>query len=186
MQHRASIASLDRIDALVLDSEGRQALAAIRSYGRTGLRVGAVVCEPRQRVALGQRSRWARVRPVVTDFATDPEAYCEDVLALIERHGASMVLPCHDGSIEALRPHRHLIERRAALALASEAALELAIDKRRTVALARQLGIAAPTNIEVHDVSDLRAALAEVGYPAVMKPVWSWVQANGEGTRLSC
>jgi predicted ATP-grasp superfamily ATP-dependent carboligase len=170
----------------VLDAEGRQALAAIRSLGQAGLSVGAVVCDSRQRVALGQRSRWARVRPVVSDFATDPEAYAHDVVALTERLGASMVLPCHDGSIEALRSHRHQIERRAGLALASEAALELAVDKRRTVALAKQLGIGVPTNIEVHDVSDLRAALADVGYPAVMKPVWSWVQANGGGTRLSC
>jgi predicted ATP-grasp superfamily ATP-dependent carboligase len=97
-----------------------------------------------------------------------------------------MVVPCHDGSIAALRPRRHLIEQKTALALASEAALDLAIDKRRTVTLARQLGIAVPTNIEVQGVSDLRAALDETGYPAVMKPVLSWVQSHGEGTRLSC
>lgn len=176
----------DRIDTLVLDSEGRQALAAIRSYGQKGLAVGAVACASRQRVALGHRSRWARVRPVVLDFSVDPDGYIDAVLAVIERHGASMVLPCHDGSIEALRPRRHEIERRAALALASEAALDLAIDKRRTMALAKQLGVAVPTYIEIGSESDLRAGLKEIGYPAVMKPIWSWVQHNGEGTRLSC
>jgi predicted ATP-grasp superfamily ATP-dependent carboligase len=177
---------VDHLDSLVLDAEGRQALAAVRSYGRKGLPVGAVACAGREHVALGQRSRWARVRPSVPDFGVDPDGYAERVLSLIEHHGVSMVLPCHDGSIDALRPRRVDIERRAALALASEAALDIAIDKRRTMVLAKQLGLSVPVNIEVRDGSELRAALAQVGYPAVMKPVWSWVTSNGAGTRLSC
>lgn len=176
----------DKIDTLVLDAEGRQALAAVRSYGRQGLAVGAVSCASRERVALSQRSRWSRVAPVVPDFNLHPDDFVAAVLGLIDRHRVDMVLPCHDGSIEALRTRRSDIERKTALALASNRALDLAIDKRLTMGLARQLGLAVPLGFEVHDESDLRAALAEVGYPAVMKPVWSWVAADGAGQRLSC
>jgi predicted ATP-grasp superfamily ATP-dependent carboligase len=172
---------------LVLDAEGRQALAAVRTYGRQGLAVGAVACESQQRVALAQRSRWSRLAPVVPDFSEAPDAYIAAVLALIDRHRIDVVVPSHDGSIEALRARRADVERRTALALASNRALDLAIDKRRTMALATQLGVAVPMGFEVRDESDLRAALAEIGYPAVMKPVWSWVAGDGAaGRRLSC
>jgi predicted ATP-grasp superfamily ATP-dependent carboligase len=64
--------------------------------------------------------------------------------------------------------------------------LAVATSKPRTLALAAELGIATPQSIPVTNFSDLRAALDVVGYPAVMKPVESWVRdESGAGTRLS-
>ena len=56
------------------------------------------------------------------------------------------------------------------VALAPERALEIAVDKSKTLALAAELGIAAPRTVEIEDLEDVEAAGAEVGFPAVVKP----------------
>ena len=63
------------------------------------------------------------------------------------------------------------------LAVASDAALEIANDKVRTLEVATKLDIAYPKSIPVNGVEDLRAAEAEFGYPFVLKPTVSWTGA---------
>ena len=63
--------------------------------------------------------------------------------------------------MEALRRRRRELEQRTSLALASEAALEIAISKERTLALARTLGIATPRSVPLDDLRDVPAAVAE-------------------------
>jgi predicted ATP-grasp superfamily ATP-dependent carboligase len=95
------------------------------------------------------------------------------------------VVPAHDGSIESLRARRDEIEDHAALGLASEAALDLATSKSRTLALAAELGIRVPRTVGVASERDLVAALVETGLPAVLKPAASWATNGSSGTRLS-
>jgi predicted ATP-grasp superfamily ATP-dependent carboligase len=121
----------------------------------------------------------------VPDFTSDPDNYVDAVLHLLDEHPARMLVPSSDGSIKVLRTRRAEIERRTALALASEDALDIAVDKTRTLALAAALGIAVPHSVAVNDVTDLKAAIKEVGFPAVVKPYQSWVERDGVGTRLS-
>src|SRR5581483_4857022 len=91
-----------------------------------------------------------------------------------------------DGSIEALRLRRPEVESRCALPLASNEALDIAVSKERTLAVAATQGIATPESLAVTSEGDLRSALAAVGIPAVLKPVQSWVTSRqGEGTRLT-
>ena len=174
------------IDVLVLDAEYRQALAAMRSLARSGMKVGSVVCASDENEALAFRSRWCRLRAVVPDFAQDATGYADAIIALLDQHPADLILPCHDGSIAALRARRSELEQRTALPLASEAALNIAVNKERTLSLAKNLGIAVPRTVALSDTRDLRAALDHIGYPAVIKPAWSWAQRDGVGTRLSC
>jgi predicted ATP-grasp superfamily ATP-dependent carboligase len=174
-----------RIQAFVLDAQYRQSLAVLRSFGQSGMTVGAVVCASDQRNAPALRSRWCRVTAVVPDFSSDPIGFGDAVVALLADCPADLIVPCHDGSISAIRARRREIERHTAVALASEAALDIAVSKARTLALARELGIAVPRTIAVTDASDVRAALNEIGYPAAIKPVKSWVERDGVGTRLS-
>jgi predicted ATP-grasp superfamily ATP-dependent carboligase len=91
-----------------------------------------------------------------------------------------------DGSISALRPLRKDFEQQGAvIALASEAALEVANDKRKTLGLAQALGIAFPRSASITSCADIRVALSEVGYPAVIKPTQSWVRSNEGGVRVT-
>src|SRR5262249_12480909 len=84
----------------------------------------------------------------------------------------------------ALRMRRRELERHTALPLASEAALDIAVSKTRTLELARGLGISTPRTLAVVTPDDVEAALDQIGYPAVIKPERSWVVRHGEGTRL--
>lgn len=173
------------LDVLLLDAHNRQALACLRTYARAGLRVGAVACAADAAGAPSFRSRWCSLRTVVPDFATDANAYVDALLALLHKHPTHMLLPGHDGSIEVLRPRRAEIERLTALPLASEAALDVAVNKPQTLALAKCLGIATPRSVLVNDLADVSAALRAVGVPAVVKPVQSWVERDGVGTRIT-
>jgi predicted ATP-grasp superfamily ATP-dependent carboligase len=90
-----------------------------------------------------------------------------------------------DGSVAALRSWRSCFEQQGvALALASEAALDAANDKKRTLASAAELGIPCPRTIPIECAMDTPAALAEVGYPAVIKPTKSWVSNADCATRV--
>jgi predicted ATP-grasp superfamily ATP-dependent carboligase len=185
LQSPAIVSRCPQIDVLLLDAENRQALACMRAYARLGLGVGAVACESDAWWAPSFRSRWCSLSVAVPDFALSADAYVDALLDLLDRYPARMVLPGHDGSIEALRARRTEIERRVALPLASEAALNIAVSKPRTLMLARALGIAVPRSIPVTELSDVPAIMNEVGLPAVIKPDQSWVERAGVGKRIT-
>ncbi len=174
-----SIAPARHVDAVLLDAGQRQTLVAIRSLGRAGIRTCAV---ERFAGSPGFASRWCAERAVVPDLDRGPDAYVDAILELVDGNRARVVLATHDGSIEALRARRDELERHTALALARESALATAIDKSRTLAVARELGIGVPRSIEAHDLSQARAAWREIGFPAVAKPLRSWAQKPGTGT----
>ncbi len=169
------------LDAIVLDGRQRPALVAVRELGRAGIAVGSVESDPR---ASAFASRWCRVGAVVPDLAVDPDAYVDTVLQLTRRHRPRVLIPVHDGSIEALRRRRAEIEREVAVALAPEPALGDAISKTRSFEAATAVGLRLPRGAVVGNSSDAAAALDSVGLPAVVKPVQSWVQESAEGTRL--
>jgi predicted ATP-grasp superfamily ATP-dependent carboligase len=175
-----------QIEVFVLDAHFRQALAAMRSLARGGVRVGAVACRSWASWAPAFKSRLCSFAAVVPDFTDDPEGYVDALRALLDEYPARMILPAHDGSIEAIRPRRAELESRTFLPLASEAALSIAVSKPRTLALAKELNIAVPRGVLVSDGGDVRAAINEVGCPAVIKPVSSWGQRDGVGKSCSC
>ena len=170
---------------LLLDAENRQTLAAMRAYGRAGLIVGAVACESDAWWAPSLRSRWCSFGAMVPELSTDADGYASAVLALLDEHPTRMLVPAYDGSIQAVRAKRAEFERRTALPLASEQALDIAVSKTRTLALAAELGIAVPRSLAVDELGDAAAVLNEIRFPVVIKPFESWVERDGSGTRLS-
>ena len=176
-------------DALVLDGIGRQALVTTRALGRLGLRVTTAessdLCRPRLGLPTFA-SRWSQREDILPSYYVDPTAYAQALLDLVRAHPTRVLIPSGDGSIAALRPWRSHFERQAAaLALASEAALDVANDKQRTLAAAAELGIAYPRSVPIDRLEDTEAALAEVGYPAVIKPTQSWVSKTGLAARVT-
>jgi predicted ATP-grasp superfamily ATP-dependent carboligase len=167
---------------MILDAAQRQALVAIRQLGKSGVGVVAVDGDAS---APGLGSRWCSSAVVVPHFASRPDDYVEQVLAACVEHGARSLVPCLDGSVEAFRRRRDDAERVVGLALAREDALAVAIDKTRTLDLARELGLRVPRGCCVGNPAVAEAALAEVGLPVVLKPTQSWVQGDRVGKRIS-
>ena len=175
-------------DVLILDGSARQSLVATRTLGRLGLRIIAAessdLCDPRFAVPTFA-SRWSAKDHVLPSYHADPTAYAQVLLDLVRAHGTRVLIPSMDGSIAALRPWRSSFEREGvALALASEAALDVANDKQRTLAAANELGIPYPRTVPIERIEDTQAALAEVGVPAVIKPICSWVSNIDVATRV--
>jgi predicted ATP-grasp superfamily ATP-dependent carboligase len=173
------------LDILLLDAEYRQTLAALRAYTRMGLSVGVVACAGEASGAPAFASRYARVRAIAPEFATNPNGYVDAILELLELYPARMTLPAHDGAIEALRPRRAEVERITAFPLASEAALDIAISKPRTLEVAEDVGVPIPRSLPVTTLDEARAAFRAFGSPTVLKPVQSWAENETGGTRLS-
>jgi carbamoylphosphate synthase large subunit len=73
------------------------------------------------------------------------------------------------------------MEQKVHIALAKEPALSIAINKEQTLEIARRLGLSVPRGISVRSVDEVKAALHEIGLPAVVKPVESWVCKENTG-----
>ncbi len=154
---------------------------ALRALGRANLGVCAVEC---QASAPAFASRWCTLSAVLPDFAQDPNAFIDALLEVCARRRPRVLIPSHDGSIEALRHRRADVERAVGLALASEEALAIAVDKARTLAAASALGMRVPRGFLATEAAEAEGAIDEVGLPAVVKPARSWVQESGPGQRL--
>lgn len=168
----------EHYDVLILDASMKQSLASVRSLGKAGLRVAAGESVAQFSPALPLptfRSRYCRHTLVLPSLITNAPAFAAEVIKFVRDHSPSVVLPTGDVTIGVLRPYRkQLAELGCFLALASDAALAVANDKAQTLAVARELGIAQPASIRVDSLGDLDVAIAELGFPFVLKPMVSW------------
>ena len=171
-------------DALVLDGSLRQSLATVRSLGSRGLRVAALETFESSSVPAFS-SRWCQQR-FVCSAKHGTEAYLTYLEQLLDYISVRVLIPSSDGTIALIRRHRELLEQRVRIALAKEPALGIAISKEQTLAIARQLGLGVPRAVTVGAVSEVAAALHEIGLPAVVKPVqsWAWAWDGQQGTRI--
>ncbi len=169
-------------DILILDAEHRQSLAAARSLGRAGLRValGESMTQYRAHPPLPAfRSRYCARALVFPSYADDPDAYAAAVIEFVRAHPTRVVLPAADASCVSLMPFRQqLADIGSVLALPPDPALAIALDKDRTLRVARELGIACPTSVRIGSVEELPTAIAEFGFPFVLKPTNSWTVAR--------
>src|ERR1700761_1380658 len=165
-------------DILILDAESKITLTSARSLARAGLRVALGTAAGQYRPnhePAAFRSRYCARAVVLPDYTADAAAFTEAVVAFARDHRVRVVLPTGDATIMLLAPHRErFAELGCVLAVAPDAALEIATDKVRTLEIAAKLGIDYPKSLPVTGLEDLRAAEAEFGYPFVVKPSVSW------------
>src|SRR3982750_144392 len=120
---------------LVLDADGRAGVACVQSLGRLGHRVHVGV---RRRGSTTEHSRWCHeVHPQPAAEPVEPAVRW--LLDLDERHGFALVLATTEASLRWLQAlaEDHPLRRKAVLP--SNAALESALHKATTHAIAREL-----------------------------------------------
>lgn len=167
-------------DALVLDARARQSLVAVRSLGKRGHKVAALETDD---AAPAFSSRWCQQK-FVSPADEGTEEYLTYLEHVLDTSGAHVLITASDGTIELLRKYRERLERRVRIALAQEPGLGIAVDKEQTLAIARKLGLQIPRGMSVKDVSEVATAVQEIGLPAVVKPVESWIA--GQQQRVAC
>jgi len=169
-------------DALVLNARSRQSLVTMRSLGRQGLRIAAM--ETIDAVPIPAfSSRWCHHKTICPTQEGTKE-YLTSLEQVLDSTAARVLITASDGTVALIRQHREQLESRIRITLAKEPALAIAVNKERTLQVAKQLGVAIPQSVTVGVVSEVGAAVREVGLPAVVKPAESWVQ--GEQCRVTC
>jgi hypothetical protein len=169
------------VDVAMLDASERQSLVCMRSWGSAGLRVGAF--GPPSAPAFA--SRWCSARAILPPVTRAPRQVVDAILEQVESYRPPIIVPAHDGTIEALRLFREEVEARTRVAMASETAMRIAVSKPLTLGLAESLGILVPEGVSVASEHGVDDALEAVGLPAVVKPAQSWVERDGVRQRIA-
>lgn len=171
-----------RVDVLVLDADQRQSLVSVRSLGRAGFKVGALECSTG---APAFRSRYCALTGLLPPHGTDLNPFVDALLEHVESARPRSIICTHDGTVEALRSRREELEKHVCVALADADALQVVVDKKRTLELAASLAIAIPRSVPVSNEGDLAAAVDQIGLPLVVKPVTSWARADRVGCAIA-
>lgn len=159
---------------LLTDGEQRSTLAAVRSLGRAGHRVGVT---SRSSVPLAGASRYCDRVHVLSDPTT------ESLSDLLDREDYAMVIPMTDAAAEAVLGLRSA--RPEVVIPFPEASTYRAVsDKQNLLAAAERLGLGVPEQVVVDHRGDV--ALAESwaeahGFDVVLKPARSAVETT-DGT----
>lgn len=177
-----AVRSGQQYHALVLDAHLRQSLATIRSLGKRKLSVAALESSAATPAFF---SRWCQEKILCT-ASEGSAAYIRYFTQLLNQLQVRVVIPSSDATVDLIQRHRLDLEQYTRAALASQSALAIATSKERTLALAQELGLLIPRGVLIQTIGDVPEALREVGLPAVVKPVESWVPATEHdgGVRL--
>ncbi len=157
---------------LVLDADSRAGLACVQSLGNAGAIVHASM---RDKHALTAQSRWCRHIEQQPEF--EPIDVALDWLLNLDAcHDFVLIIPATEGSLRWLRhlPEAHPLRLKAQLP--ADDALDVALDKARTTALGKRLGLPVPASLQIQQND---APPAAFGFPSVLKPVRSKVVVGG-------
>jgi len=169
---------------LVLDADGRAGVACVQSLGAAGHTVHVGV---RKLGTLTEQSRWcSMVHPQPPAEPVDTAATW--LVELDASHGFTLVVATTEASLRWLRslPESHPVRIKAVLP--SDAALDAALDKATTTALARELGLPVPQARELAQCTAGTPAPElppPQAWPVVLKPVRSKVVIDGRLASLS-
>lgn len=154
-------------------------LAVIRSLGRAGLPVVAVVSADLERA---QHSRHARTVVRSPDPADQARDYVDLLLRLAD--GPGVLFPTTDESLEAVAAHREELAARHLVACPSHAAAQLFLDKEGTSDAAAKAGVDAPRTASPAAPAELEALVPELQFPCLVKPRESYRYNRAFGVKM--
>ena len=165
--------SLARI--LVLDGHSAAALSVTRSAGRAGhwVAVGA----NRNAFAAAQLSRFCQIALDYPVSTSEPQAFLDCIIDFVKAQAIDLVFPVTDWTLGPLSAGRERFAGISKLAIPSDAAVDFASDKFRTIQQAEELGIGVPRTKLLHSLADLPRS-SDFRFPAVVKDRYSvrWIE----------
>lgn len=170
-------------EVVVLDAHTRQSLLITRYLGEKKIRIAAFATNEKNNVPTFY-SKWCK-KSIIVPYPEGSFEYATFLLTYVKDNHVSLIISSSDGTIDLLRKYRSKIEKYAPIAFAKEPGLSIAIDKRRTLRVAKQLGITIPKSVIVQHKKDIKNAIEQIGLPAVVKPNESWVRNEKESKRLT-
>lgn len=152
---------------LVTGADQHQGLAVIRGLGVAG---EFVIAAGSKADSLGFASRHAQVRRTYTSPFADPARCTADLLRIIAETAPDVVLPSVEATVVLLNRVRDRIPGGVALALPSAEALDHALDKGRTLELARRCTVPAPRTACGPHLEALLQEAEALRFPVAIKP----------------
>ncbi len=151
------------------DAQQRKTLAAARSLGRHGVSVGA---GEETRVALALFSKYCRKAVAYPSPRRKPEEFLDWLTWFLRAHPFDVIFPMDDPALMAVARHREEFASVTRVPIPDHAALCLASDKAKTMALARDVGLACPrtTVPSCVDTDSLQELARTLDFPVVLKP----------------
>jgi len=167
---------VSRPRVLVTDTEERSSLAACRSLHAAGYHVSAIAG---QRPACSHWSRSVDERLFLDTPRNDPENWVIRLAELVARGAYDIVLPGTEASLVPISEHRELLQPYTTLALPPHPIVLRALDKPALTAATRGTGLDAPASVECLHFDEAFAAARSFGFPAVVKPIRSFLPFAG-------
>lgn len=152
---------------LVTGADQHQGLAVIRGLGRVGVRVIAAGSESK---SLGFASRYAADHRLYASPFADPMRATADLLAIIRATRPAVVVPTVEATLVLLNEARAEVERYSILAAPPAETLEYALDKGRTLHLARACEVPAPRTAVGARLHELLREAEALRFPVAIKP----------------
>ena len=142
------------------------ALAVVRSLGRQGV---AVEVASHLEAPLCRRSLYAKQVSIYPDPLRDQHGFLDWIEERLQDPGYQLIIPVTERSLLPIHGARERLgEERIALPPAG--GLEIALDKAKTIELARRLGLRVPRGVVPDTIEEAVALADSIGYPVVVKP----------------
>jgi len=160
-----------------LDGQSAAALSITRSAGKAGhwVAVGA-------NGGLFAPAKLSRYCRAILDYpvsTAEPAAFIHSILEFARGQACDLVIPVTDWTLGPISAQRERFAGISKVAMPSQAALEFASDKFRTIELAKSIGISVPSTVLLPSVNDL-SRLQSTAYPVVVKDRFSarWIDGK--------
>jgi predicted ATP-grasp superfamily ATP-dependent carboligase len=148
---------------IVLGLETQIGLGIVRELGRAGVPVIGIA---QSQSAIGLRSRHLSRSIVIDEPRSDALIAC--LVALGEEYGEISLLAVSEVNLNWLMTQQSRLGRVRPILPKPEALLQV-LDKQKTLAVARSLGINTPQTTELSSLTHLEALLETLSYPVVLK-----------------
>ena len=163
------------VKALVTDGDQRAALAVTRSLGRRGV---SVLVGEEQPASLASASKYCVRHVTYPSPYRDPAAFDRFLLQFLEQERVDVVIPIADVTTYAMARNSRALARQSAVAAPPFEAFDFVSDKSKVLQRAAASGIRIPRTHFVDGIANLNAVVAQVEYPAVVKPARSRIPTH--------
>lgn len=158
----------DRPAVLLTDAPSNATLAALRSLGRRGVPVG--VCGFEGEFNLSFHSRYVGERLLLPSPTLDAPGFVRKLGEVLASGRYPVLFPTSERTIQLVSASRDSLPPSVRLPIPSREAVEVAQDKERTLALARSVGVPAPTTWCPEGPAEAARLAPGLPYPVIVKP----------------
>lgn len=165
------------MEVLVTDGNQRSTLAVVRALGRAGISVTVGESQP---TSLAGVSRYCAHSVCYPSPADEREKFLAFIREAVQGGRYQILLPVSDLTLQIISSSRESLLPMVRLPFPGPAQVNLVQDKRQTILMARQAGIACPATYLLEESESPEMLAQRVAYPVVIKPRFSRFYANGK------